>query len=94
VNRPTADRSPPPPPSLTTEERRTSAPTCCGEVVGVERIGWYDGVAYWECMGCGKSFPRIDPPTGRWLELWERRLAELPYVQRAAAPSLGGSGEG
>lgn len=60
-------------------------PTCCGEIIGVERTDWYDGVAYWECLKCGESFPRMDPPSGRFLALWERRLAELPLIGRPAA---------
>ena len=63
-------------------------PTCCGEVIGVERTDWYDGVAYFECAKCGKSFPRGNPPEGRFAVLWERRLAELPAALR---PTLDGS---
>lgn len=66
-------------------------PTCCGEIIGVERPEWYDGVAYWECLGCGESFPRVANPTGRWLDLWNRRLAELPFVARPAATPKGGA---
>lgn len=59
-----------------------SWPQCCGKpTIGVERQGWYDGVAYFECEVCGESHRRGEG-IERFDKLWERRLAELPFVSR------------
>lgn len=57
-------------------------PSCCDmPCIGIERQGWYDGVAYFQCQGCGTSYPRIGE---RFDLLWARRQAEI-----AAAPTGG-----
>jgi Zn ribbon nucleic-acid-binding protein len=51
-------------------------PSCkTDDIIGVEVWGKYDGVLYWECLGCGHRWHRW--PEGHYL----RARAE-PYIQR------------